>query len=146
MDPNLGSRPSSPHENFYFQRIPEKHFMGLIFIVVWVLGLCWGSIFFFFNYSMAAFLHLLPTIAEHIWMDLSFTFLSRWQVKSCDIVFPSHADHTVKGGLQNTQLFFLSLPLFKTKELCPDLVWCLKMHLPKKKTVWGINCTANWCF
>lgn len=44
-------------------------------------------------------------------------------MKSCDILFPSHADHTVTGGLQNTQLFFfLFLPLFKTEELFPDLV------------------------
>lgn len=48
MDPNLGSRPSSQRDKFHFQRIPEKYFMGFIFVIVWVSGLCWSSILLFF--------------------------------------------------------------------------------------------------
>lgn len=45
--------------------------MGFIFVVVWVSGLCLGEYFVvFLNSSMAAFLHLLPTLAEQVWMDL----------------------------------------------------------------------------
>lgn len=63
-DPNLGSRPSSQHDKFYFQRIPEKHFVGFIFVVVWAFGVMLVEyfVFFFLNNSMAAFLYLLPPL------------------------------------------------------------------------------------
>lgn len=93
---------------------PWETFCGVYFCCCFgVSGLCLGEyLVVFLNSGMAAFLHLLPALAEQAWMDSEFTSLSRWQVKSCDILFPSHADHTVTGGVAEHSFFsFFSLSL-----------------------------------
>lgn len=70
MDTNLGSRPSSQHD-FIFRESLRNISWGLFLSLFGFLGYV-GAVFcyFFFNYRMAVFLHLLPNIAEQVWMDL----------------------------------------------------------------------------